>query len=530
MAEADLVLVGTVLTMDPETPVAEAVAVRAGRIAYVGERAAALALAGGATRVVDLGDRVALPGFHDAHVHLTQHGLELSQLDLSATRSVREAVARIAERARGTAPGGWLLASGFALQRWGVTSLGPAERAALDAAVPERPVLVRSQDHHSAWVNGAALELAGVGPDTPDPANGTVVRDASGRPTGLLLERALELVRSRLPEPTEAELRSALAAAGADLASRGITTVHHMAYEPAAYWRALAGSASQDGFPLRVWACVPQEDIEHAAALGLATGQGGGRFQVGGAKFFADGALGSRTAWMLEPYGDGGRGVTVDGPEVLAERYPLAAAAGLTPVTHAIGDAANRAVLDALQASAEAWRAAGLRPRIEHAQHLHPADVARFAELGVVASMQPIHLTFDVDSVMALLGDRRQRAYPMRALLQSGAALAFGSDTPVAEPDVLAGLRAACRRTSPEGRALTPEQALEPAQALAAYTRGGAYAIGWEGRSGKLAEGFDADLVVLSHDPRRSLDDLAVQATLVAGRPTFVAGAFGGWT
>jgi len=523
VAVADLVLVGTVLTMDPQAPVAEAVAVAGGRIAYVGERGGVDAHIGSGTRVLELAGEVALPGFHDAHVHLTQHGVELSQLDLSSTRSVGEAVARIAERSRRTPAGGWILAGGFALQRWGETTLGADARALLDAATPDRPVLVRSQDHHSAWANGAALRLAGVGHHTLDPANGTIVRDGGGAPTGLLLERALELVWRCVPAPTPAELRAALAAAGADLARRGVTTVHHMAYEPPSYWRELAAAASQETYPLRVWACVPQEDIEHAAALGVATGQGGERFQVGGAKFFADGALGSRTAWMLEPYAGGGSGVSVDGPEVLAERFPLAIAAGLTPVTHAIGDAANRAVLDALERTAAAWRAAGMRPRIEHAQHLHPDDVARFGRLGVTASMQPVHLTFDVDSVHDLLPDREARAYPMRALLETGARLAFGSDTPVAEPDVLAGLRAACDRAGPAGRALAPGQALEPLQALAAYTTGAAHGIAWEHRSGKLARGFDADLVVLSHDPRRSLEDLSVRATFLAGRQTFSA-------
>lgn len=523
MPHADTLLVGAALTMDPEAPVAEALALRGDRIVHVGDRAGAEAWRGPRTRVVELGEAVAVPGFHDAHVHLTQHGLELAQLDLSDTRHVAEAVARVAERARRTPPGAWVLASGFALQRWGLATLGAEERAALDAAAPDRPVLLRSQDHHSVWLNPAAMRLCGVASRTPDPENGSIVRDGHGEPTGLLLERAAELAWRHVPAPTGDELRAAVRAAGLDLAARGVTTVHHMAYEPAAYWRELARAASGPAFPLRVWACVPQEDIEHAAALGLATGQGGERFQVGGAKFFADGALGSRTAWMLEPYAGGGTGVAVHGPEVLSERFPLAIAAGLTPVTHAIGDAANRAVLDALERTAPAWRAAGLRPRVEHAQHLHEADVPRFAALGVVASMQPVHLTFDVDSVHDLLAGREGRAYAMRSLLDSGAVLAFGSDTPVATPDVVSGLRAACRRAGPEGRPLAPEQALRPEQALAAYTTGAAHAIAWEQRSGKLAVGYDADVTVLSHDPRRSLDGLAVRATFLAGRETFAA-------
>lgn len=523
MAYADLALVGTALTMDPRTPVAEAVAVAGGKIVYVGDRAGLGDVAGAGTRIVELTDEVVLPGFHDAHLHLTQHGLELSRLDLSTTRSVAEGVARLGERARETPAGAWVLASGFALQRWGAATLGADALALLDEATGDRPVLARSQDHHSAWVNSAALLRAGVGTHSSDPASGTIVRDEHGAPTGLLLERAQELVSVCVPAPGGPVIRAALAAAAADLARRGVTTVHHMAFEPPVYWREMARAASRDDFPLRVWACVPQEDIEHAAALGLATGQGGERFQVGGAKFFADGALGSRTAWMQEPYAVGGTGVRVDGPEILVERFPLAIEAGLTPVTHAIGDAANRAVLNALEGTAEAWRAAGLRPRVEHAQHVHPDDVGRFGRLGVTASMQPVHLTFDVASVLELLPGREGRAYPMRALLAAGARLAFGSDAPVAEPDVVAGLRAACERRGPDGRALAPEHALAVDEALAAYTTGAAHAIAWEHRSGKLARGFDADLAVLSHDPRRDLRGLSVRATFLAGRQTFVA-------
>jgi hypothetical protein len=296
-----------------------------------------------------------------------------------------------------------------------------------------------------------------------------------------------------------------------------------MAYEPPAYWRATASAASTGSYPLRVWACIGQEHIEEAAAVGVATGQGGGSFTVGGAKFFADGALGSLTAWMLEPYaGSGGNvGVPVDGPEVLARRLPLAVRAGLTPVVHAIGDAANRAVLDALERTAPAWRAAGLRPRIEHAQHVHPDDLPRFAGLGVTASAQPLHLTFDVPTIQRTLPDRVERAYAFATLLATGATLAFGSDTPVAEPDVILGLRAATRRQGADGSVLGAGERITVAQALEAYTLGAARAIGREARSGRLAPGFDADLVILSHDPTRSLDDLEVVATMKGGAVTY---------
>ncbi len=521
---AELLFLGEIRTMDARHPRSHALAVSGGRVVALGDEARVLA--DGRTEVVELGDRVLLPGFHDAHVHLPAHGLELGQLDLRRTPSLREALERVAERAAQLPRGAWLQASGFALERWGLRGIGPDEAAALERASGGHPTVLRSQDHHSVWGSPSALRAAGVTRDTPDPPEGIVARDADGEPTGLLFERATELLLGRLPALGPGELRDALARAGADLAARGITTVHHMALDPAPHWRAMADAASDPAYPLRVWACIRHQDVEHAAALGLATGQGGARFAIGGAKFFADGALGSRTAWMLEPYlEEGGTGVAVDGPEVLAARLPLAIEAGLTPVVHAIGDAANRAVLDALEATAPAWRGAGLRPRIEHAQHLHPDDVARFGRIGVVASVQPLHMTFDGPSIRRLLGDRVERAYPFRSLLAGGATLALGSDTPVAEPDVLAALRAATTRRDAEGRTVGEDQALSWDEALEAQTLGAAHAIGREHRSGMLAPGYDADLTVLSGDPERVGDELAVVATVLAGRPTFGAEA-----
>ncbi|MFU8888182.1 MAG: amidohydrolase [Trueperaceae bacterium] len=526
---ADVVLLaGRVRTMDARRPLAQGVAWRTGRLVAVGTRDEVLAWSGPRTRVIDAPDACVLPGFHDAHLHLTQHGLELEQVGLADAATLDEGLARVAAAATRIPEGSWILGAGFALQRWGLRGL---DRRDLDRVAPRHPVMLRSQDHHSAWANAAALALAGIGAATADPDGGVIVREADGEPSGLLLEAALELVWDVVPRPDAAALGRALDAAGRDLAAHGITTVHHMAYEPPSHWRALASRASRaDGgaYPLRVWACIPHADLERAAAIGLAGGQGGDHFVVGGAKFFADGALGSRTAWMLQPYGEGGVGMVEDGPDVLPERFTLAAEAGFAPVTHAIGDAANRAVIAALEATAPAWRAAGLRPRIEHAQHLHADDVARLAALGAVASMQPIHLTFDAASVRALLPDRLDRAYRTRDLLAAGVPLAFGSDTPVAPPDVLAGLRAAVGRQGADGLELGAGQALSVPEALAAYTTGAAFAIGREGRSGMLREGYDADVVLLDHDPLAGLDDLTVVATAMDGAFTHGGDGLGG--
>ncbi|MCA9836832.1 MAG: amidohydrolase [Trueperaceae bacterium] len=510
---------GTILTMNPETPRAEAVLTRADQIRFVGSEAEAKAQMAPHTQVIDLQGQCLMPGFHDSHVHLGQHGFELSQLNLSKAATKEEGLALVAQAAREVPEGEWILGAGFLMARWGVSELGKLE---LDQVAPNHPVLLRSQDHHSAWVNSLALERAKISATTPNPAEGEIVKDADGEPTGLILERAVGLISDVIPEVSDEALSRAIRAAADHFASLGITTVHHMSYDSADQWREMALQASQEEYSVRVWACIRQEDIEHAAALGLATGQGGKHFQVGGAKFFADGALGSLTALMKEPYeGTTTRGVEIHGRKVLQERFPLAIAAGLTPVIHAIGDAANETVLDVLEETQPLWQAKKMRPRIEHAQHLTPKDIARFARLGVIASMQPIHFRFDAVRTAELLGERINTTHAWRSLTDSGAVLPLGSDTPVATPDVIEGLKAAVRRQAESGQVYGREQVLTITEALAGYTRHAAYCINWEGRSGQLKAGFDADLVILSHDPQQTLEGLEVISTLKAGYWTY---------
>jgi predicted amidohydrolase YtcJ len=515
-------LASRIHTLDPGLGAVDAVAVRGGRILAAGALGEVRARVAPDAEVVDLGDVTVTPGFHDAHVHLGMHSLERAQVDLSRTASFAEAIDAVRARAEATPPGDWVLGTGFALQRWGERN---PDRTALDAAVPAHPVLLRSQDHHSGLVNGAALERAAVHAGTPDPDGGVIVRRADGTPTGLLLERAVGLVADAVPRPDPASLRAILEDGARSLAALGITTVHHMAYEPTENARAIGLAASDEAFPLRVWACLMEEEIEAARRLGLATGQGGPRYQLGGAKFFVDGALGSLTAWMLEPYlGGDDRGIVLTAPERLRERVAAAIDAGLTPVTHAIGDAAVRAVSDAYEATAPAWRAAGLLPRVEHAQHVHEDDVRRLARLGVVVSMQPLHLTFDAPTIQERLTDREARAYPVRRLAEGGAILAFGSDTPVAPADVAGSLRAAVERTGLHGVRVAPSEAIDARAAVAAYTLGAARAIGRQGRSGVLRPGADADLTAWSDDPTVSVPDgFAARATVLAGRLTYRA-------
>lgn len=510
---------GLFLTFNDRRPTAQALSIRGGRIQAVGTDAEVAGLGRRDTRIVDLHGAVVLPGFHDAHVHLSGYGLELERIDLSSAAGTREALTML-----GSATGdGWLRGAGFSAASWGADTL---TAAALDEVVPDRPVFIRSRDFHSAWLNSRALELLGITAVTPDPEGGRIARDASGNPTGLLLEAAASEALGRMPPATRAELMAALDAAAGQMASMGVTTVHHMAAEPGSHWQAIADRASRGDYPLRVWSCLPQEDLESAAVIGLATGQGGHNFTVGGAKFFVDGALGSATAWMLKPYeGSEDTGVQMLDVTVLQERIALAVSSGLVPVVHAIGDAAVHETLNALEACRDEWQARGMRPRIEHVQHITEADVKRIAKLGVIASMQPIHLTFDAVHAGRLLGDRVSQAFPFRQLLRAGTVLAFGSDAPVAPPGVLAGLAAATSRRGTDGSTFGLAERISPEEALHAYTRGAAQAIGAEQRSGMLEEGFDADLVVLSDDPLSSLESSEVLRTVKAGVITYDSGA-----
>jgi predicted amidohydrolase YtcJ len=509
---------GIILTMNSEQPKVEAVALRGDKILATGREAELRSLVSKDVQVIDLKGRCLLPGFHDSHVHLVMHGFELNQLHLEKTKTVEESLELIAQRTADLPAGSWVLGAGFLMARWNVRELHKKD---LDRISPNHPVFLRSQDHHSAWVNSAALNLAGITSSTPQPHEGEIVKDATGEPTGMLLERASYLIQQVLSQPTRAEIQNAVKAAGEHLASLGITTVHHMAAEPASYFREMASLASSADYKIRVWACLNQELIEPMAEVGLATGQGGEGFQIGGAKFFADGALGSMTALMLGPYaGTTTKGFEVHSRELLRERLPLAIGAGLVPVIHAIGDAANRFVLDVLEETKHLWQPLKMRPRIEHAQHLHPNDIPRFARLGVIPSIQPIHYRFDAKRIGELLPDRVEGAHAWRLLIDSGAAIPLGSDTPVATPDVMLGLHTACTRLSEDG-SMIGSQKLTVEEALAGYTKHAARAISWEHRSGQIKAGYDADLVLLSHDPHEGLADLTVRATMKAGQWTY---------
>ncbi|MEA3376640.1 MAG: amidohydrolase [Chloroflexota bacterium] len=506
----DLILYnGKLHTQDPDTPRATAVAMVGGRFAAVGDDAEIRALAGPDTRTLDLGGRLALPGLIDAHFHLRSWALSRRRLSLVEARSLSDLQQRLAERARRAPEGGWILGQGWNETRW--PTPGKPTRADLDAAAPAHPVLLWRSDLHLAVANSRALREAGVDADTPDPTQGRIDRDDAGTPTGILRERAVDLVEDAVPPPSEDEVVEAVREALDVLHRLGLTGVHDH--------RIMGGGDGQSAFrayqhlhragelALRLWMGIPGERLDEAVALGLRTGFGDRRLRVGHVKLFSDGSQGARTAWMLEPYDDtDDAGMPLTPMDEIAEAVKKADRAGLAVAVHAIGDRANRELISVFERASQA-RADGagdrIPHRIEHAQILRPADVQRLGGLGVAASVQPIHITDDISLSEASIGERSRFAYPFRDMLAAGVTLAFGSDAPGAAANPLWGIHAAVTRQRRDGSppgGWYPEQRLSVAEAVWGFTMGPAIVSGQEADLGAIAPGKLADVVVLDRD------------------------------
>ncbi len=522
---ADILFVnGLIYTMDPESPRASALAVGGERILAVGGDDLR-DLAGPRTQVVDLGGRCVLPGLTDSHLHLMWFALGLQQVDLTGTTSLAEVQRRLAERAAVAPEGEWILGRGWDQEQWPDRRFPTA--ADLDAVAPRHPVMLTAKSGHALVANTPAMERAGVTPETPDPPGGRIVRDDAGRPTGLFLEEAMRWIQEAVPQPDATAVLRALPAALDHLARHGLTAVHDMGdlVGLEAYQRWLQET---DPLPLRVVFYLPLDALEHARALRLRSGWGNDFLRLGGVKVFSDGALGPRTAAMLEPYlGEPeNRGILTLEPEELRAVVRRAAEGGLALAVHAIGDRANRLVLDALAALPEAWRTS-LRHRIEHVQLIHPDDLGRLAALGVVASMQPIHAVQDAPMADRYWGHPRcATAYAWRSLIEAGTVLAFGSDCPVEDPNPFLGIHAAVTRARTDGYGgpdgWYPQQRISVEEAVRAYTAGAAYAAGMESRLGTLTPGKLADLVVIDRDifavHPSAIPDTRVLGTMVGGR------------
>jgi predicted amidohydrolase YtcJ len=505
---AELYLVnGEFYTQDSRHPNARAVAIRRGRFRAVGSDDQIRGLATPNAQIIDLEGRPVLPGLTDAHFHCYDWALGLQRLTLADTVSLADLCQRVAQRASEVSRDQWVLGQGWNETRWPVAHL--PTRWDLDGVAPAHPVLLWRSDLHLAVANSNALQRAGVTGDTQNPSDGTLDRDGSGEPTGVLRELAINLVSDIVPPPTEDEIVGALREGFPLLHRLGLTGVHDYrimggADGPPAF-RAYQRLQAAGQLPLRLWMNLPGERLTEAIALGLRTGYGDGHLRVGHVKLFSDGAQGPRTAWMLEPYLDGDHcGMPLTPMDEIAEAVRCADQAGLAVAVHAIGDRANRELLSIFEQRREPHPVPGHVPhRIEHVQNIHPHDVARLARLGVVASVQPIHVTEDMAMIEQSVGQRARFAYPFRDLWDAGVVLALGSDCPVADPNPLWGIHAAVTRQRRDGTppgGWYPAQRLTVAEAVWGYTMGPALATGRENELGSITPGKWADLVVLDRD------------------------------
>jgi predicted amidohydrolase YtcJ len=529
---ADLLVTnGRIWTVDPDRPEAEALAVIGTRIVAVGSRAEIEAWRGPKTEVIDAEGRRIVPGFDDAHVHFFEGSAKLSQVQLKDARSPQELARRIAAHAKTLPEGEWVLGGTWDDQAFERPRL--PTRQDLDALTPDTPVFVDRYDGHMALANSLALELAGVTAATADPAGGEVVRDASGEPTGILKDAAMGLVYRVVPPPSRESRLRTIRAGLRHAASLGVTSVQDMNPQYADV-AAYAELAERGELTLRVYAAPLETQWEDQAKLGLRRAFGSPWLRLGALKGYADGSLGSTTACFFEPYLDDPTtsGLLSDEMQPLSairDRLVEADAAGLQLCIHAIGDRAISMVLDLFADVRKANGARDRRFRIEHAQHMTPADFARFAKLGVIASVQPYHAIDDGRWAESRIGpERAKTTYAFRRFLDAGVRLALGTDWYVAPLDPMQTLYAAVTRATLDGKhpgGWVPDQRITLREAIAAYTMGSAYAEFQEQDKGSLTPGKLADFVVLGEDlfaiPPERIREVKVETTVVGGRVVY---------
>ncbi|MDH5704760.1 MAG: amidohydrolase [Candidatus Aminicenantes bacterium] len=525
---ADLVLLnGTVWTVNPSQPWAEAVAVKGGRILEVGSSRTIKKLAGTRTEVVDLKGDLVLPGFIDSHTHFLDGGFSLLSIRLRDARSREDFISRIRDKAKKMEKGEWILNG-----NWDHQSFDPPElpnRDWIDAVTPDNPVFVNRLDGHMALANSLALRIAGVTKNTPSPAGGEILKDSeTGEPTGILKDAALDLVAENIPEPSlKAKLRAAEVALR-HAAECGVTSVHDMA--SAENLEVYQEFLRNKKLTARLYVYIPITEVEVYSRLRLKTPFGNDFLKIGGLKGFVDGSLGSSTALFFEPYADDpdmtGLFHSQMYPQGIMERRIMEAdRAGLQVAIHAIGDKANHALLDIMEKIIARNGERDRRWRIEHAQHLLPGDIERIARLGIIASVQPYHAVDDGRWAESRIGRERCRTtYAFQSLLERGTVLACGSDWTVAPLDPLSGIYAAVTRRTLDGKnpeGWFPEQKISLEEAVKGYTLNGAFAEFSEAYKGSIEAGKLADLAVLTRNifavPPEEILNTKVKMTIFNG-------------
>ncbi len=541
-AQPDLVLLdGKIATVVADKPFVEALAIKEGRLIALGSSAEIKPLIGSHTKVLMLDGAFAMPGFIDGHAHLTGIGISKMILDLTGIAHWDEAVAMVAAAAAKTPKGQWITGRGWHQDKWNRPPAGQVEgypvHAALSAVSPDNPVMLVHASGHALFANAKAMALAGVGAATKSPEGGKIVRDGAGQATGIFEENAESLIKAvyqqaqdrRSPAERKAETLRAIDLAIQDCLAKGITSLHDAGVEFGTIdlYKELA---EQGKLGIRLWVMAGANNEELAAHLGeyRLRDFGDGFLTVGGIKKYMDGALGSRGAWLLQPYADlpTSSGQNVTPLESLARTAQLALEYDLQLCVHAIGDRGNREVLDLYE---KALAGRKLRWRIEHAQHLNPADIPRFAKLGVIASMQGIHCTSDAPFVEKRLGHERAQngAYVWRELIDTGAIVTNGTDAPVEDVAPLPSLYAMVTRKRADGTTFFPEHRLNVMEAIRAYTLSNAYAGRQEQDLGSLEIGKRADITVLTRDltaaPAENILQAKVRFTIVNGKIAYAA-------
>jgi predicted amidohydrolase YtcJ len=535
---ADLILInGKIVTVDDRFPAATWIALKGDRISALGKDAKGFRRhAGDGTEIIDLGGALAIPGFIESHGHFTGLGESKTILDLTAARSWDDIVAMVAEAAKTAKPGEWIQGRGWHQEKWDQAPEpnvdGLPVHSALSAVSPENPVVLEHASGHSALANAKAMEVSKITRATPDPEGGEIIRDAKGDPIGAFLENAQGLLRRRdgPPSPADAEARARklVELASRECLAHGVTTFHDAgtSFGTVDLYKKMA---EEGALPVRLYVML-SADTKALAERGAAyrmIGAVDNHLTVRTIKRLIDGALGAHGAWLLEPYADlpGSTGLNTESIEEMKATAEFAIENGFQVATHAIGDRANRETLDIYE---EAFKAhpdkTDLRWRIEHAQHLDPADIPRFARLGVIPAMQAIHCTSDAPWVFKRLGEKRAAAgaYVWRKLMAAGSTIPIGTDVPVEPIDPMANFFAAVTRRLKDGTTFFPDQKMTREEALRAYTVNGAYAAFETGLKGSLAPGKLADITVLSRDiltcPEDDIPGTEVLYTIIGGK------------
>ncbi len=529
---ADLVLRnGKIVTMDPAKPQVEAIAITAGKIVAVGSNAQIAREIQPATKVIDLNGHLAIPGFIEGHGHFMGVGESKMMLNLRDAKNWDQIVGMVAAAAKEAKPGEWIVGRGWHQEKWDAKPQpnvnGFPVNASLNAVSPNNPVLLEHASGHAAFVNDAALKTARITRDTPNPPGGDITKDAAGNPIGLLNERAQGLVKV----VRDGQAEKAIDLAAEECISKGITSFQD-AGSPVDVIDRLKRRADAGTLPLRIYVMlrVPNSQITPQIKV---IGYGDNHVTVRAIKKQIDGALGSRGAWLLEPYSDlpSTSGMATETPEEIARTAKVALDYGYQLCVHAIGDRANREVLNVYEKALAGKR--DLRWRIEHAQHLDPADIPRFAQLGVFAAMQGIHCTSDAPMVLPRLGPKRaeQGAYVWQSLMKSGAHVGNGTDAPVEDVSPIASFYASVTRLAKDGKVFYPAQKMSRMEALRSYTVENAYGAFEEGLKGKLKVGMLGDVAVLSQDilttPDSEILKTDVEYTIVGGKVVYQKGRAG---